>query len=206
MYTDRTPMKRFPSLIAILIAGSFSLAQQKPPVAPKSAPVKPPADSQLYRNTTFSFRYRIPVGWVDRTRDMQGGDDLSKAQVLLAIFERPPEAAGDTINSTVVIAAESAASYPGLKKAEDYLGPLTELTTSKGFKSAGDPSVVTIDGRDLVRADFTKPRSETLVMHQSTLALLQKGRIVSFTFIAGADDEIDNLIEGLGFVASSRKR
>jgi hypothetical protein len=99
----------------------------------------------------------------------------------------------------VVIAAESAASYPGLKKAEDYLEPLSELTAAKGFKPAEDPSVIELDGRELVRADFTKPLNDKLTMRQATLVLLTKGQIVSFTFIAGSEEEIDNLIDELHF-------
>jgi hypothetical protein len=121
---------------------------------------------------------------------------------LLAVFERPPEATGETVNSAVVIASESAASYPGLKKAEDYLGPLTELTASKGFKPEGDPSVIEIDSRQLVRDDFTKPLSGKLTMRQCTLIMLAKGQILSFTFIAGSDDELDDLIDGLHFNAT----
>jgi len=141
----------------------------------------------------------MPYGWVDRTKDLQEGNEPQKGEVLLAIFERPPQAAGETINSAVVIATESAASYPGLKRAEDYLGPLTELTTSKGFKAAGDPLSVTIDSRQLVRADFSKPLNEKLTMHQSTLVLLTKAQIVSFTFLAGSEDAVNDLIARLSF-------
>ena len=169
---------------------------QRGPTAPSS---KPAADSQLYRNVAFGFRYRIPYGWVDRTKDWQEGNEPQKGQVLLAIFERPPQAAGETINSAVLIATENASSYPGLRQAEDYLGPLTELTTSKGFKAEGDPSSVTIDSRQLVRADFTKPLSDKLTMYQSTLVLLEKGQIVSFTFLAGSADEVSDLIARLSF-------
>jgi hypothetical protein len=178
----------------------------------KAAPSKPVADAQLYRNAAFGFRYEIPFGWVDRTKDMQqqgeskadpknasGKAEASASEVLLAVFERPPDAAGETVNSAVVIATESAASYPGLKRAEDYLGPLTELATSKGFKAEGDPSVVEIDGHELVRADFSKPLNSKLTMRQTTLVLLAKHRIVSFTFIAGTEDEVDDLIDGLHF-------
>jgi hypothetical protein len=122
--------------------------------------------------------------------------------VLLAIFERPPNAPGDTVNSTVLIATESAAAYPGLKKAEDYLGPLTELATAKGLKPVGDPGVIQIDSRQLIRADFSKPITDKLSMHQSTLMLLVKGQIVSFTFIAGSEDEIDDLMDELHFGAA----
>jgi hypothetical protein len=121
------------------------------------------------------------------------------SDVLLAVFERPPQATADSVNSAVVIASEAAAAYRGLKKAEDFLGPLTELTTAQGFKPKGDPSVLEIDARELVRADFSKQLTDKLVMYQSTLVLLAKGQLVSFTFVAGSEDEVDDLIEGLRF-------
>jgi len=199
-------------VISILLFGlslvAESQTQHKP--APASA-ARPAEDAQLYRNTTFGFRYQIPYGWVDRTKNMreqeasdkpdakEKANNPDKGEVLLAIFERPPEAAGETINSAVVIAAENAAAYPGLKKAEDYLGPFTELTTSKGFKAAGDPSVIEIDARQLVRADFTKALNDKLTMHQTTLVLLTHGQIVSFTFIAGSEDEVNGLVERIRF-------
>jgi len=202
-------------VISILLFGlslaAESQTQNKP--APAST-ARPAEDTQTYRNATFAFRYQIPYGWVDRTKNMreqeasdkpdakEKANNPGKGDVLLAIFERPPEAAGETINSAVVIAAENAAVYPGLKKAEDYLGPLTELTTSKGFKAEGDPSVVEIDARQLVRADFTKPLNGKLTMRQTTLILLAHGQIVSFNFIAGSEDELDSLIDGLHFGAA----
>ncbi|HVM92968.1 MAG TPA: hypothetical protein VMT67_09170 [Terriglobales bacterium] len=228
-------------LVCIAATALFAQGASKPnATASANAP-----EEHFYRNTTFGIRYKIPFGWVDRTKEMReqaaakpdsepmpetnagssppaNGDSSSSnpkassrahtaknnsakdspSEVLLAIFERPPAAAGDTINSAVVIAAESAASYSGLKSAEDFLGPLTELATAQGFKSAGDPSGLTIDGREVVRADFSKQLTDKLAMHQSTLVLLTKGQIVTFTFIAGSDDEVDDLIENLGFVAS----
>ncbi|MGB9235062.1 MAG: hypothetical protein WCC04_11655 [Terriglobales bacterium] len=186
-----------------------SQTQHKPAAAPAA---KQPDDAQLYRNTTFGFRYKIPYGWVERTKEMREQQEPASSsatvpndkgpaqgEVLLAIFERPPNAPGDTINSAVVIASESTAAYPGLKKAEDYLGPLTELTTAKGFQPEGDPDVLEIDSRQLIRADFVKPLTDKLTMRQATLILLVKGRIVLFTFIGGSEDELDELMEGLHF-------
>jgi len=194
-------MNRGAALVLFACALS-SPAQQKPrPAAPPAKPAATHEDAQLYRNTTFGFRYQIPYGWANRTTEMQEGNEAGKGELLLAVFERPPEAAGDTINSAVVIASESAASYPGLKKAEDYLGPLTELATAKGFKADGEPYVLEVEGRQLVRADFIKPLSDKLTMRQSTLVLLVKGQVVSFTFIAGSEDELDDLMDGLHFGA-----
>jgi hypothetical protein len=213
MYTDHIPMKSAVTCLAFLACSLASPAQQKAP--PAHPPAKSEPDAQLYRNTTFAFRYQIPYGWVDRTKEMREQEASDKpdtkkstnpgqGQVLLAIFERPPAATGETVNSAVVIAAESATTYPGLKKAEDYLAPLTELATSRGFKAEGDPAVIEIDARPLVRADFTRPlgvsrNNDNLIMRQATLILLAHGQIVSFTFIASTEDDLETLIDNLHF-------
>ena len=195
-------MKAFGFMLPVfaLCLGAIAQPPRKPP-APSTSQSAP--DSQLYRNSTFSFRYRIPYGWVDRTKEMKESNDASKGEVLLAIFERPPQASGDTINSAVVIGAEKAAA--GLRKPEDYLGTLTETTAAQGFKPEGNPSAIEIDSQRMVRADFSKPLNDKLTMHQSTLVLLGKGQIVSFTFIAESADAVDNLIEGISFSAAKSK-
>jgi len=153
----------------------------------------------LYRNRFFAFSYKVPFGWVDRTEQMRqeaGGSQSSV--VLLSVFERPPEATGDTVNSSVLVAAEALSTYPGLKDASQYFAPLTEVTTSKGFKVVNAPYDVAIRGKALVRADFSKEIGK-LTMRQSTLALIDKGYVVSFTFIAGSEDDVEELIGHLGF-------
>jgi hypothetical protein len=190
-------------LLLVLLLLAPVVPAQRAGVSPTSKPGT--SAETIYRNAAFGFRYRIPYGWVERTKEMQEGNDSAKGEVLLAVFERPPQAAGDSINSAAVIAAESAANYPGLKEAEDYLGPLTELTTSKGFKADGEPSEVQIDSQRLVRIDFTKALSEKVVMHQSTLVLLVKGQIVSFTFVADSADAVDGLIDHVSFSVPKSK-
>lgn len=201
-------------------AQSAATPVAKKPSSPAASKSSTKDDPQLYRNSTFAFRFQIPYGWVDRAAEMQKGqnkdndkdsannaNDAGKSEVLLAVFERPPDAAGDTINSAAVIASESVASYPGLKKAEDYLAPLTDLATAKGFKAEGDPYLLEVEGRQLWRADFAKPLNNTLTMKQCTLVMLSKGHIVSFTFIAGSDDALDDLMDGLHFgVAAAAAR
>jgi hypothetical protein len=212
--------RRIATIAIVVLSLSFTAhAQRQTASPPVVTPATKPAsreDAQLYRNTAFGFRYQCPYGWVDRTKEMNTPDTrgdvqtkdareqdaAGKAEVLLAVFERPPQASGDSINSAVVVASESAASYPGLKKAEDYLGPLTELATSKGFQADGEPYVLEVESRQLLRADFIKPLNDKLTMHQCTLVLLAKGQIVSFTFIAGSEDELDDLMDGLHFGAA----
>ena len=158
----------------------------------------------IYHNSFFEFRYKVPFGWVDRTQEMGQGGEPGKSAVLLAVFERPPQAAGETVNSAVIIAAESVVSYPGLKTAGDYFEPLTELTTSKGFKAVNEPYEFASGGKPLVRGDFSKDLG-SVKMLQSTLATVQKGQVLSFTFIAGSEEEIESLVEGLSFAAAKAR-
>jgi hypothetical protein len=190
-------------LLAVALSLNSAAQVEKKPSAAGPKPLE--SETNIYRNATFGFRYQIPYGWVDRTKEMQEGNDSSRGEVLLAIFERPPQAAGDTINSAVVIATERVTAYPGLKKAEDYLGPLAELTTSKGFKPDGDLSELEIGSQRMVRADFSKALNDKLTMHQATLVLLSKGQIVSFTFIADSLDAVNDLIDGLSFSSPKPK-
>ncbi len=203
---------------AITVSGQQSKNLPASPTSPGSKPTSstgtPLPDAGTitdgrYHNPFWGFRYKIPYGWVERTKEMQGdrqpGDEPGKSLVLLAAFERPPEAAGDTVNSAVVIAAESASSYPGLKTAADYFGPLTELTTGKGFRVVNAPYQFPVGTKQLVRSDFTKTLG-SLTMQQASLILLQKGYVVSFTFLGGSEDEIEELIENLSFGLSKKPK
>ena len=124
----------------------------------------------------------------------------SSARVLLAAFSRPPEARGEEINSSILIAAESQSSYPGLKEAAQYFYPLEEVAKAQGFLLDEDPYAIAIGPQTLVRGDFHKDVG-TRVMRQSTLALLSHGYAISITVIAGTNDEVEDLIDGLTFTA-----
>src|ERR1700730_13866710 len=180
------------AVIALALTLTAQTQRKTTPTPPATKSASHNEDPQLSRNPTFAFRFQVPYGWVDRTKEMQEGNEAGKAEVLLAIFERPPQATGDTVNSAVVIASENTASYPGLKKDEDYLALLTELATAKGFKADGEPYALRVESRQLLRADFVKAlsvktsgvetRNDKLTMRQCTLVMLAKGQIVSFTF------------------------
>jgi hypothetical protein len=198
--------------VIVAFATSTASAQQAPQSASRetSSQKTPRLDpgtfsGELYRNATLGFSYKSPYGWVDRTEDMQEGDEPGKSQVLLSVFERPPGAPGNTVDSAVVIAAESVSSYPGLKNAADYFGPLTELTTSKGFKVVNAPYEFPVDAKPIVRVDYSK-KENGLIMQQSSLVMISKGYVISFTFLAGNEDEVTALIEGLSFGAKKLAR
>jgi hypothetical protein len=168
--------------------------------------------TRLYLNRTFSFSCKVPAGWVLRTEQMKP-DNASNSQVLLAAFERPPEATGPAPASTILIASESQSTYPGLRTAEDYFVPLTEVVTSKGFKAVNEAYPFKLGTQQVMREDFSRegkdrPTDRTTkdrltkdhpTMYQSTLVTLSHGAILSFTFLAASEDEVDSLIENLSF-------
>ncbi len=169
----------------------------------------------VYRNKSIALSCKIPEGWVLRTDEMNAPVEKKEgekealadpaapassagAKVLLAAFSRPPEAHGEDVNTSIVIAAESASSYPGLKEAGQYFFPLTEVAKAQGFTPDEDPYEIGLGTKTLVRGDFHKDVG-TRVMHQSTLAMLAHGYAISITVIGGTDDEVEDLIDGLTF-------
>src|SRR3984885_14651635 len=179
---------------AYLASGLFAFALLSPVVfaqQPLKEPSKPSTDPKAatvdtgtisggaYRNAEFRFTYKIPFGWVNRTQEMsEDSNDGStsdsagskKSVLLLGVFERPPESTGDSVNSAVVIAAEPASSYPGLRSPEQYFGPLTELTKARGLSVINEPYDFSVGTMQLVRSDFSKPMGK-LTMRQSTAVM-----------------------------------
>jgi hypothetical protein len=195
-------MTRSATILAFFVAVTGCLAAQtaQPPASKAIPPDPGELSNGVYHNNFFGFTYKPPYGWVDRTPEMrEASTDPAKETVLLGVFERPPEANGEGVNSGVVIAAESAASYPGLKSAAQYFGPLEEVTKAKGLTTVNPPYEFPVDGKPIVRADFVKQFGGGATMYQSTLAWLAKGYVVSFTFIGSDDDEVLHLLEALAF-------
>ena len=174
----------------------------------------------VYRNKSLALACKIPGGWVLRTEEMnaRSEDDESNAKtspqgaqgstgdgrdgrVLLAVFSRPPEARGEDVNSSILIAAESVSAYPGLKDAAQYFGPLTEVAKAQGFEADEEPYEFAMGIKTLVRGDFHKDVGSR-VMRQSTLAFLSHGYAVSITVIGGTEEDVEELVEGVSFAGA----
>jgi hypothetical protein len=162
--------------------------------------------NNVYRNPALGISCRIPLGWVLRTEEMNAlgnpssVDSVSKStgRVLLAAFSRLPEARAEDVNASILIAAESAAAYPGLKDAAQYFGPVGEIARARGFEVVEEPYEFAIGAKKVAREDFQKDAGSR-VMRQSTLVVLARGYAVSFTFIGGTEDEVEELVLGLSF-------
>jgi len=211
-------------LAAVFVLLSAVSAQKVPPTAAPSEPKCLPLVQLVLSCPALQFTYHLPFGWVDRTGEMQqtiqsrptqdatadNGAATRQAatpassQTLLAAFERPPGTEGDTINSAVVIAIEDRSLYPQIKTASDYFGPLSELAEQRGLKMDGDPYLFSAGTKRVARADF-RGGTEKNPVEQSSLVVLEKGYILSFTFLAASRDEINGLVAGLTFTSGSRK-
>jgi hypothetical protein len=211
------------SVLLFLVAGNLSAQTLKSKV--RAQEECGPLAAQVLRCPKYGFTYQVIFGWVDRTADMQQDESLpdesesqspketsreadhpqpassKSSKTLLAVFERPPAAPGETINSAVVIAAEPLANYHGIKTAADYFSPITELAEQRGFKVVNEPYVFGLGAKQLVRGDYSKERGK-LTMWQTSLVMIEKGNIVSFTFIGGGEDEVNDLISDLVFRAT----
>ena len=126
------------------------------------------------------------------------GNTGDSGRVLLAAFSRPPDAKGEEVNSSILIAAEPVAAYPGLTDAAQYFGPLTEVAKAQGFDEDEEPYDFAIGTKKVVRADFHKDVGSR-VMRQSTLAFLAHGYAVSITVIGGAEEDVEELVGRVSF-------
>src|SRR5579863_3424342 len=213
-----------------LVAQSSSSSATPPKAAHKAVHTDSSFDggavsAGVYRNKALGLSCKIPEGWVLRSEEMNARDaeddrsahpgetaaapgSLEKTdsggRVLLAAFSRPPEARAEDVNSSIVIAAESVATYPGLKEAAQYFGPVSEVAKAKGFSVVEEPYEFVVGTKALAREDFQKEVG-TRVMRQSTLVLLARGWAVSITFIGGTENEVEELIGGLSFASARAK-
>jgi hypothetical protein len=204
-------------------SSTSSSSRSSKPASKPATGASTPLDSGVvsngvYRNAAFAFSCKIPAGWVLRTEEMNAQDDEIEStddtkpaavarkdgRVLLAVFSRPPLARGEDINSSILIVAESASLYPGLKDAAQYFGPVGEIAKAQGFEVVEEPYEFPLGPRTVVRGDFQKNVGQR-VMRQSTLVVLARGYAISFTFIGGAEDEVEQLLQGLSFGLGGRK-
>ena len=209
--------------VGVLLTG---VSPQK--IAPKPATPLPscgPLVQLVLSCPLLGFTYKVPFGWVDRTDDMnqritadtpqdpasanpddkrQTSPNTTPSKTLLAVFERPPGTEGENINSAVIIAVEERSLYPQITTAADYFGPLSDIAEKRSLKMDGDPYWFAVGGKRVARADF-RSGGEKSSVQQTSLVVLEKSYILSFTFLAGSGDEIDQLAANLTFTAGVRK-
>ena len=213
--------------VGLLAQGSGAPAGPNSSSSKSAKTVKKPAGNEVslesgavangvYRNKSLALACKIPDGWVLRTDEMNTREDDGDAsntknspqgaqgstegsgRVLLAAFSRPPDAKGEEVNSSILIAAEPVSAYPGLTDAAQYFGPLTEVAKAQGFEEDEEPYEFAIGTKKVVRGDFHKDVGSR-VMRQSTLAFLSHGYAVSITVIGGTEDEVEELVNGVTF-------
>ena len=157
-------------------------------------PTPAPSATACTTIPVFGFSYKLPFGWVDRTRQMQDDSaDASKSLLLLAIL-KASGGAGETINSAVVIAAERPSAYSGMKTAADEFG---QIGTHHSQRFPGKrPAHDFHSGPAIWCAAISANRAAPSPCARAPWSCWKRVT-VSFTFIGGSEDEISELIEKL---------
>jgi hypothetical protein len=183
--------------------GSSKPAQPKAAAKPKAAQGRPDEGtltSGAYSEKFFSLSYTVPEKWFVKTEEMrQGLAGQENAVLLLSVFAKDKPDSG-RITSSVTISAESMASYPDVKSAEEYFDELSQVVTSKGFAVLNAPAAIEMGGVNFVRGDFQKQQGDTTA-YQATMVALRKGHFLSVTAIAGNQEELTPLLNRVHILA-----
>ena len=188
-------------------ASSSSKSKQKTEQHVKSnAPAPAPTDEGLYRNPEFGFTYQVRYGWVDRTEAMQPADNDSSAVPTAA--RRLRTSARGRRRRRQLRCDHRRRECRRLSRPQNRrrLHRPAHRThhLQRIQRRPRIPTNFLSAPQTLVRGDFTKDRGQ-LTMYQSSLVMLRKGSIVSFTFIGGSEDEVEELIEKVDFPPVSPK-
>ncbi len=202
--------------LLIALALPLNMAGQETTAKPNATPAKPKKGAQpqpdegsvadgVYSEKFFLLRYAIPPGWVVKTGEMREGiPGQENAMLLLSTFAKAAPSTGE-INSSVNITAESAAAYPDVKTADDYMDSITEFVTSKGFSVLNPPGEISIGGVPFLRSDFQKQEGD-LTTYQATMVTMQRGYILQVTAISGDEEQLTPLLNRVRITAPPTMR
>lgn len=184
-------------------------AQNAPPTKAKKGKQPQPDEGTvtdgIYSEKFFLLRYAIPQGWVVKTGEMREGiPGQENATLLLSTFAKAAPSAGE-INPSVNITAESAAAYPDVKTADDYMESISEFVTSKGFTELNPPGEISIGGVPFLRSDFQKQEGD-LTTYQATMVTIRRGYILQVTAISGDEEQLTPLLSRLRITAPPTMR
>ena len=91
-----------------------------------------------------------------------------------------------------------------MKTAAETISDRLRAGHRQRFPGSEEPRQFSIGSTQLVRGDFSQAAGNAAVF-QTSLVILEKGYEVSFTFIGGSEDEINELIEKLSFACKNRR-
>lgn len=161
-------------------------------------------ENNVYHNEFFGLECFVPAGWVLQTPEMaRGNDTAGKERVLLSAFARPPQI-GSGVDPAILLAAEAQGDVSGADTPLEYLVAVQEAAGRSGMELAEPPRAIRAGGQVVWRADFTSEPGSALSRYQVTEVLLRRGYFVSYTVLATAQAEAEDLLAGLRLLPAKR--
>jgi hypothetical protein len=178
-------------LFAICFSVAYSLGQ-KGTFSPEASNVV----GNVYSNSYFGFSYRIPTGMTSNLgtfrRRIKAGEH-ERTYVLLSAFSSVPPSKA---RPGVVIMADEASPYGGLKDGAAYLKRITGTMIAQGWSVSGRPSERAFGGKKFFRADYEKLGGPFPVYEASVCTVL-KGYALDFVFSSGSESGIESQVLSL---------
>jgi hypothetical protein len=173
----------------------------------RSSAARPDAgwiENNVYHNEFFGLECAVPAGWVVQTPEMATGEQVPGKQiVLLSAFARPPQS-GNGVDPAVLLAAEAQGDGSGADTPLEYLVAVKEAAARSGMELAEPPRPIRAGAQVLWRAEFTSEPGSTPPRYQVTEVLLRRGYFVSFTVLAAAEPEAEDLLARLRVLPARR--
>jgi TonB family protein len=150
-------------------------------------------------NGFLGLSYPLPDGFYDNTGESlasHAGESPNGIFYLL-VADR---SAGGANRNRILLVADDASHYATGFTVKDYVVRMAQALGTHGVGSGADPSAVQFGGQDFFRADFHQDVKGG-VQYKAFMATLAHGYFLSWTFVAMAQPQLDELVNSLQKVA-----
>lgn len=159
-----------------------------------------------YGNSYFGLSYRPPqqlkINTDEYKRESKAGEqdkNRDKSYVLLSAHE---VTAKIKVRDGVVLVADDAANYGGLKDGSEYLRRMTRFYKSEGADVLHDSTPVTFAGHPFFRGDYRRAGLRQAT-YMTAIATVRRGYALCFIFTSGSPEGIESLVGSLQTLAFS---
>ena len=160
----------------------------------------------IYQNTFFGLSYRLPEQLKVNTDEHKSASRAADSDnhhassfILLNASEDTKEA---KVKEGVMVIADKADFYGGLRNGNDYLERLTSYYARQGSDVIHSSVECSYAGKQFFRGDYARPGT-TKIVYMSALVTVRRGYALSFIFTAGSRERLEELVGTLQSIAFS---
>ncbi len=184
------------ALFLIFSVGALQGTSQKGNISPDSGSLK----EGVYRNEYFAFSYRVPkhlrvdTAYLKQRVEQQTRGQL-QTQTYTLLYGREETILPKVID-TVIVMADEAAYYGGLKDGNAYLRKWTQFYTQVGYEVLKESTETLFGGKRFFRADYKKP-AFLFPFYVTAVFTVWREYALGFIFTAGSRERVEKLVASL---------